>query len=67
MERAEYEILRSKFLKVIARVPENIRNNDIVAVVEGSPYTWNTALIEVKNGTKKGDRILKILKEMEII
>ena len=57
---------RAKFLKVFANVQEDLRN-DILAVVDEKPYTWNTAFIEIKDNTLLGGKILKVLEKMEII
>ncbi len=64
MERKEDK--RAKFLRVYADIPENIRR-DIITVVDKKPYTWNTAFIEIKDNTQLGNKILKILEELEII
>jgi len=63
---ADLKELRVKFLKIYANIPEDLRK-DILVVVEKSPYTWNTAYIEVKEDSELGKKILKILKEVEII
>jgi len=57
---------KSKFLKIFANIPESLRE-DIIAVIEEKPYTWNAAYIEIKNNTQLGKKILKSLKELEII
>jgi hypothetical protein len=67
MKKEEYEGLKTKFLKAIARVPEEIRNNDTIAIINDNPYTWNTAAIAIKNNTQEGEKILKSLKDLEII
>ena len=57
---------KAKFLKIFGNIPESLRR-DIIAVIEGKPYTWNVAYIEIKNDTQLGRKILKSLKELEII
>lgn len=54
---------KEKFLKIYANVPDNLRN-DIIAVIDGKTYNWNTAYFEIKDDTKLGK---KILKELEVI
>jgi len=58
--------LREKFLKVYANVPEDLRS-DIIVVVNGEPYSWQTSFLEIKDNTDKGKEMLKMLKSMEII
>jgi len=57
---------KAKFLKIFGNIPESLRR-DIIVVIEGKPYTWNVAYIEIKNDTQLGRKILKSLKELEII
>ena len=56
-------LLRASFLKAYASVPEKLRE-DVVALVEGKPYSWNSAFVEVNSGTALGDRIIKRLEEI---
>ena len=58
---------RVKFLKIFANLPDKIRQEDIIAVVDNNPYTWNAAYFEIKNNTELGKRILMKLKELKII
>jgi len=57
---------REKFLKVYAEIPEGLRS-DIMAVVNGKTYTWDTAYLEVKDDTELGKKILKTLVTVGII
>ena len=57
---------REKFLKVYAEIPEGLRS-DIMAVVDGKTYTWDTAYLEVKDDTDLGKKILKTLVTVGII
>ena len=57
---------REKFLKVYAEIPEGLRS-DIMAVVDGKTYTWDTAYLEVKDDTELGKKILKTLVTVGII
>lgn len=56
-----------KFMKIFANLPERIRQEDIIVVIDKKPYTWNAAYFEVSNNTKVGENILKKLKELKII
>ena len=58
---------REKFLRIFANIPEKIRGEDVIAVVDDRPYTWNAAAIEVKNDSVLGKNILKMLEEADII
>ena len=56
----------SKFLEVYANLPAGERGK-IVAVVDNEPYTWNSAMIEIKQETPKGKKILEVLKDLKIL
>jgi len=58
---------KERFFRIYANLPFNIRNGEIIAVVDGEPFTWNAARIEVENNTKKGEEILEKLVKLEII
>lgn len=58
---------RAKFMQIFANIPEKIRGEDIIVVIDDKPFTWNTAMIEVKNNSELGKRIIKKLEKMEII
>jgi hypothetical protein len=57
----------SNFKKVFANLPDKIRNEDIIFVMDKKPYTWNAVFLEVSNSTILGIKMLKKLKEMGII
>ncbi|MDP4012916.1 MAG: hypothetical protein Q8R00_04910 [Candidatus Nanoarchaeia archaeon] len=57
---------KEKFLKVYADTPLSLRK-EIIAILDDEPVSWNVAYIEISNNTEKGKKILKKLKEMEII
>lgn len=63
-----YDIMEKEedFFKVYSNIPIDERNN-VVVVVEKQPISWHLAYQEVKNKTKLGNKILKILKDLEII
>lgn len=56
----------AKFLRIYANVPDKLRN-DIIAVEDKRPYTWNTAYLEVKDNTNLGRKILKTLEEIGVL
>ncbi len=57
---------KEKFLKIYSNIPMNLRD-DIVAVIDGKPVTWNVAFVEISNNSEIGTKILNKLLEMEII
>ena len=61
IEKKNSQKLKAKFLKIFANLPDTIRSEDLVAVVDDKPYTWNSAAIEVKNETPTGIKILSKL------
>ena len=58
---------KTRFMKIFANLPEKIRREDIIVVIEDKPYTWNAAYLEIKNNTSLGKKILIKLKETKII
>jgi len=54
-------------MRIFANVPEKIRGEDVVAVVDDKPFTWNTAMIEVKNDSELGRKIVGMLEKMGIV
>lgn len=66
MESKE-DVKRTKFLKIFANIPEKVRGEDIIAVIDDKPFTWNTAMIEIKNDSELGKKILKMLEKLEVI
>jgi hypothetical protein len=57
----------SAFKRIFANLPEKIRNEDIILVLDKKPYTWNAVFLEVNKLTPTGIRMLKKLKELQII
>jgi len=57
----------STFKKIFANLPEKIRNEDIIFVLDKKPYTWNAVFLEVNELTPLGIKMLKKLKKLEII
>jgi len=60
------EDIKSTFLKAYANLPLALRQ-EIVAVLDREPMTWNAVKLEVENNTKKGAAALKILEELGIL
>lgn len=56
-----------KFKKIFANLPEKIKSEDIILVLDKKPYTWNAVFFEISNKTSLGKQMLKKLKELEII
>lgn len=58
---------KAKFIRIFANIPEKIRGEDIIVVIDNMPYTWNAAAIEIKNDSELGKKIIKKLEQMKII
>jgi len=58
--------LRERFLKIYANISLSLRK-EIIAIIDKEPVTWSVAYVEIFNGTKKGEEILKKLDELKII
>jgi len=56
-------VLRAKFLKAYASVPDKLRE-DIIAIVDEKTYNWNSAFVEVYGKTVLGDKIIRKLEEI---
>ncbi len=54
------------FFKIYSGLPLEERKLTII-VLDGEPINWNLASQEIKNNTSKGQKILKTLKELELI
>ena len=67
MDKERYAVLKAKFLKAFANLPEKIRSEHVVVIVDDNPFTWNSAVIEIKNDSKTGKKIIKIVSELKII
>ena len=55
-----------RFFKVYSGVPLEERKVPIV-VLDNQPINWNLAYEEINNQTTRGEKIIKILMELEII
>ena len=58
---------KDKFMKIFANIPEKVRAEDVIAVVDDKPFTWNNAVIEIKNNTELGKKILKMLEKVGVL
>lgn len=67
MTGEDYQFLKSKFLKAFANLPEKVKSEEVIAVVDEKPYTWVAAAIEIKGDSATGKRILRILKELNVL
>ena len=56
----------SKFVRVYSKLDLKVRD-EIIAVIDGKPITWNIAYKEITNRTEKGKEIFEKLIKMEII
>jgi hypothetical protein len=57
---------KTQFLKVYANLPQSTRE-EIVAVVKGEPYTWQSAKLEIEQETPIGKEILELLVNLKIL
>ncbi len=58
--------IEKRFRKIYASLPINVRT-EIIVVIDKKPISWNLAFEEIESETDLSKKILKILKEMEII
>lgn len=59
--------LRIKFKKIFADLPEKVRREDIILVMNKEPYSWNAVYLEINNSTALGKEMLNKLKTLKII
>lgn len=57
---------KERFYKVYSNIPVDIRK-EIIAVIEGTPITWDVAYSEIEAESPLGEKVLKKLVDMEII
>lgn len=67
MTNEEYQLLRTKFMKAFANLPEKVKSEEVIAVIDEKPYTWVAAVIEIKSESLTGRKVLKILKELGVL
>lgn len=58
---------KEKFMRIFANIPEKIRGEDVIAVVDDKPFTWNNAMIEIKNDSELGKKILNFLERVGVV
>ena len=66
MDKKEYEVLKAKFLKLIANVPFPLRD-EIIAMVDKQPVSWNVAYVEISHYTDKAQEILQHLRQIGLL
>ena len=57
---------KAQFFKIYANLPQAMRE-EIIAVVESEPYTWQSARIEIEDDTPVGKKILEVLVKLGIM
>jgi len=56
------------FFKVYSNIPIKVKERrNVVVVIDNQAVSWSLASQEIKNNTKLGQKLLKILKNLEII
>ena len=63
---ASLDELKSRFYKVYANVPLNLRN-EIVVVLDKEPVSWSVAYIEIETNSARAEQILTELEKLSII
>ncbi len=61
------ESKKDKFIRIFANIPEKVRSQDIIAVVDDKPFTWSNAMIEIKNDTELGRKIIEMLERVGVL
>ncbi len=56
----------AQFFKVYANLPQAVRE-EIIAVIDREPYTWQSAKLEVEHDTIIGKKIIDFLVEAKIL
>ena len=57
---------KSQFLRTYANLPQGSRE-EIIAVIDGEPYTWKAARLEIEENTQIGKEILESLARLKIL
>jgi len=57
---------RERFLSAYADIP-NVLRKEIIAVVDGKTYTWDSTYFEVNDSTKLSEKLLNTLLLTKII
>ncbi|MDP3956057.1 MAG: hypothetical protein Q8Q18_02325 [bacterium] len=58
--------LRQRFLRSYANLPVSSRQ-EVIAVIEEGPITWQAAYLEIDNDTKRGKEILAQIDRLNIL
>lgn len=66
MDQEKYKVLKAKFFKIFANVPQPLRE-EIIAIVDDDSYTWHTANAEIEHDTENAKKILTQLHKIEVI
>ena len=67
MANDDYQLLRTQFLKAFANLPETVKSEEVIAVIDEKPYTWVAAAIEIRSESSTGRKVLKILQELDVL
>ena len=67
MSDNSFEEVKTRFKKAFANLPEKVRKEDIILVMNKKPYTWNAVFFELENNPELGKKMLKKMEEIEII
>lgn len=57
---------KAQFLKVYANLPQASRE-EIIAVIDNEPYTWQSARVEIEQDTAIGGKILDFLTKIGVL
>lgn len=57
----------TKFKRIFANIPEKIRKENIIVVIDNKPYTWDTAMIEIESNSNLGKKIIKQFEKIKNI
>lgn len=57
---------KDKFLKAYVNLPEP-EKEQVIAIIDGKPYSWNVAYNEISADTNLGKKILKKMEDLGLI
>lgn len=57
---------KEKFLSAYANVPLPLRK-EIITVIDGQPYSWETAYFEIRKDSPLAKKVLNMLSAIRII
>ena len=57
---------KDKFMKAYANLPSPEREQ-VIALIDGKPFSWDAAYNEISNDTSLGKRLLDKMVELEIL